>query len=340
MAQMLRPPIEPMLARAVSDLPRLATSRQDLLLEPKFDGFRALAFSRPGSIFLQSRSGRPLAPYFPDITRIIRAGIPENVVLDGELIVWEPTRHRTNFTLLQRRITAGAALLRLTRQHPAHFVVFDLLQDADGRELLDEPFAQRRARLIERLADAPSALVLCPQTTSHHEAVDWTTTWTSLGIEGIVAKRSAGRYLPGTRGWLKYRARTTTEAIIGGITGTISRPESVLLGRFDSTGRIRYTGRTSTLTPVQQTELAPLLSPATRARTGEITHPWPQPLPAAWTGQLGRPQPLPYRQVTPALVAEINVDTAFERQRWRHLVRFLRARVDLSVYDVPLLLSE
>lgn len=96
--------------------------------------------------------------------------------------------------------------------------------------------------MVERLTGAPGALALCPQTTSHTEAVEWTTTWTELGVEGVVAKRSGGRYLPGTRGWLKYRARSRirsssrsrgsapTEAILGGVTGTLTRPESLLLG--------------------------------------------------------------------------------------------------------------
>lgn len=337
---MLRPPIEPMLARAVSRLPRPETPGHELRLEPKFDGFRALAFRGPETVFLQSRAGRPLAPYFPDITRTLRAALPANVVLDGELIVWEPDRNRTSFTLLQRRITAGGQLPRLAHQYPAHFIAFDLLQDADGRELLDQPLTQRRAMLVDLLAGVSGPLALCPQTTSHAEAVEWTTAWTSLGVEGVVAKRASGRYLPGSRGWLKYRVRLTTEAIIGGVTGTPSQPGSLLLGRFDSAGRLRYTGRTGALATAQQRELGGLLAPAPHSRAGGVTHPWPAPLPATWTGQFDRPQPLPYQRVLPAVVAEIAVDTAYERQRWRHPVRYQRVRTDMSIYDVPLLMPE
>jgi hypothetical protein len=99
-------------------------------------------------------------------------------------------------------------------------------------------------------------------------------------------------------------------------------------------------GRTSALDRLRQRELAPLLSAAARTRTGQVTHPWPQPLPASWTGQLDHPQALPYQQVTPAIVAEIDVDTACERQRWRHLVRYQRYRADMSIYEVSLLLPE
>jgi hypothetical protein len=118
----------------------------------------------------------------------------------------------------------------------------------------------------------------------------------------------------------------------------LTHPETVLLGRLDAADRLRYTGRTAVLSTAQQRELAPLLAPAPPASHGGIAHPWPQPLPASWTGQLEHPRPLPYRQVWPTAVAEIEVDTAFERHRWRHLVRYVRVRADLHIYDVPLLL--
>ncbi|MFU8876443.1 hypothetical protein [Micromonospora sp. SL4-19] len=137
----------------------------------------------------------------------------------------------------------------------------------------------------------------------------------------------------------KFRTRIVTEAIIGGVTGSISRPETLLLGRFDRRGRLRYTGRSHPLTNDQRAAQAELLSPPRIPRHG-TAHPWPQPLPASWTGQLDRPEPLPYVQVEPTMVAEIDADVAFEHGRWRHRVRYARFRADLSVYDVPLLLGE
>ncbi|MGC5022982.1 hypothetical protein [Micromonospora sp. DT47] len=94
------------------------------------------------------------------------------------------------------------------------------------------------------------------------------------------------------------------------------------------------------LTTRQRLELATLLSPLRLPHRGAGTHPWPAPLPAAWSGQFDRPEPLLYDQVEPTVVADIEVDTAFEHHRWRHRVRFARPRADLSVYDVPLLLGE
>ncbi|MEU9743455.1 ATP-dependent DNA ligase [Micromonospora chersina] len=332
---MLRRPVAPMLAAPVDVVPE----GPGLVHEPKWDGWRAIAFRDTDSVYLQSRAGRNLTTYFPDITRAIRAAIPPGVVLDGELIVWE--RGRTNFAQLQRRVTAGRALLRLVRECPAHYVLFDLLADVDGTVILDLPLSQRRARLQQLLAGAPAQLTLTPQTADMRQVSDWLLHWTvAAGIEGVVSKRLAGRYEPGRRGWSKFRTRIVTEAIVGGVTGSIRNPETVLLGRLDRRGRLRYTGRSHPLTTGQATELAALLTPPRLARPGTVAHPWPQPLPASWSGQLERPEPLPYVQVDPVVVAEIDADVAFEHQRWRHRVRYARTRPDTSIYDVPLLLGE
>ncbi|WP_446210412.1 hypothetical protein [Micromonospora sp. IBSANI012] len=136
--------------------------------------------------------------------------------------------------------------------------------------------------------------------------------------------------------------RAATEATIGGVTGSLGNPSTLVLGRFDRRGHLRYTGITHPLAMVQRRELAPLLSPLRpQQRRGIVApHPWPQPLPASWSGQLDRPEPLRYLQVEPTVVAEIEVDTAFENRGWRHRVWYVRPRLDLSVYDVPLLLGD
>jgi ATP-dependent DNA ligase len=325
--------VQPMLAASVDALP----DGPGWAYEPKFDGWRAIAVRRDNGVHLSSRTGKPLSAYFPDITRAVRAAVPAPVVLDGELIVWQG--EQTSFALLQRRISAGARVLRMAREHPGHYVVFDLLRDTDGRDLLDTPFAVRRARLTELLVHAPAQVPLCPQTTDPGQAREWLTSWTAAGVEGVVAKRLDGRYEPGRRGWRKIRARSTTEAIIGGVTGSITDPQTLLLGRLTPTGGLRYTGRTHPLSARQRRELVPRLAPAPH-RTGGVDHPWPRPLPARWSGHFDRPEPLPYIQVEPSLVAEIDVDTAYEHHRWRHGVRHVRIRPDLSIYDVPLIMPD
>src|SRR5690606_23946685 len=174
-----------------------------------------------------SRAGKPLGGYFPEITRAVRRHFAPGVVLDGELVVWQPGRRRTSFVALQRRVTAGRRVLQAAREHPTHYVIFDLLADSDG-PLLHAPLARRRHRLELLLLDAPGQLVLCPQTTDPHVARDWLEGWSAAGIEGVVAKRLDGRYQPGRRGWRKLRVTSTTEAIIGGVTGTVADPQLVL----------------------------------------------------------------------------------------------------------------
>ncbi|MGX1612575.1 ATP-dependent DNA ligase [Micromonospora chalcea] len=183
----MRRPVAPMLAAPVDVVPEGA----DLVHEPKWDGWRCIAFREGGGVYLQSRAGRNLTTYFPDITRAIRAAVPPGVVLDGELIVWESGR--TNFAQLQRRVTAGRDLLRLAREYPAHYVLFDLLADSDGDVIVDLPLAQRRGRLERLLVDAPAQLTVTPQTADMREVSDWLVQWTAaVGNEGC-GEQAAGR---------------------------------------------------------------------------------------------------------------------------------------------------
>jgi ATP-dependent DNA ligase len=335
---MLRPPLAPMLARAVDALPAVGACPGSCRWEPKFDGWRCLAFHQPGGVYLQSRAGRRLSEYFPEVCAAVETAAPGGVVLDGELVVWE--QQALNFARLGQRITAGAGLGQLARDHPAHYVAFDLLQDPTGRQLLDLPLERRRAMLADLLASAPQLVTLCPQTTDLEQARWWLTAWTVAGIEGVVAKGATSRYRPGRRGWLKYRPKSTTLAIIGGVTGTLNRPETVLVARCGPTGVLRLMGLSHPLRPAQQRELQPLLHPPAPPGVGGLAHRWPQPLPAGWVGHFQGSDPLPYRPVLPVVVAQIAVDTAFEHRRWRHRVHYQNVRSDLSVDDVPLLSGE
>jgi ATP-dependent DNA ligase len=322
-------PVRPMLAAPVDALPE----GPGWAYEPKFDGWRAIAFRSDGAVQLRSRAGRLLSDYFPDITQAVRGSLPPAVVLDGELIVWR--QNRTSFAMLQGRVTAGRHVLRIAQACPAHYVVFDLLRDADGRELLDAPLSERRARLADLLARAPVQLPLCPQTTDLTQARQWLTAWTLTGVEGVVAKRLDSPYQPGRRGWRKHRARTTTAAVIGGVTNAISDPDILLLGRFDAAGRLRFVGCSHPLSRPQRRDLGAVLTSVEHRRGGGAGHPWPQPVPAGWSGRFQRPQPLPYVPIQPTIVVEIEVDTAFEHGRWRHRVRYVRHRAESDPMQVP-----
>jgi ATP-dependent DNA ligase len=149
--------------------------------------------------------------------------------VDGELIIWNQASGRTSFADLQRRITAGPRIVRQAREHSATYVLFDVLADPTG-VLITRSLAERRRRLERLLEGAPPALQLCPQTQDLAQAREWMRTWTVAGIEGIVAKNIKGRYEPGRRRWQRLRLKTTTEAVIGGVTGTVSDPDFLLLG--------------------------------------------------------------------------------------------------------------
>lgn len=326
-------PVEPMIAVATDRLP----VGPAWCYQPKWDGWRCVGWVRSNRAQLQTRNGKPITTAYPDITRALRSTLPPGTVVDGELIVWDEDRGRSSFALLQRRAAAGRRVPQLARAHPAHYVIFDLLGTGD-ESLLPAPLAERRDRLERLLTDAPAPLVLCPQTTTPAVAAEWTETWTTTGIEGVVAKRLDQPYRLGRRGWRKLRTRTTSEAIVGGVTGWLHAPQTILVGQYDAHGRLRYTGRSTPLTDAQRAELAPLLSQPVAQRRGQpVNHPWPQPMPASWLGSWQTREPARYVQVEPEVVAEILTDTAIERGRYRHPIGYLRPRRDLSAYDVPLL---
>ncbi|MFC4066706.1 ATP-dependent DNA ligase [Actinoplanes subglobosus] len=311
------------------DLPGPGDCRGGCVYQPKFDGWRALLFRRAdGTVYLQSRQLRDLTPYFPDIAAAAAATLPPETVLDGELIVWDPAAGRTLFPALQARVSAGRRLPTLAAAQPATFVAFDVLELC-GTLTTGAPLSERRTMLEEILGDGPAALPVCPQTGDLDQARQWFDELACTGCEGIVAKDDAGRYRAGRPGWWKIKRRTTTEAIVAGVLGTVEAPAVLLLGRYTPDGRLRYVGRTVPLAAVQRAELAGALTAATGV------HPWPWPLPAAWSGQLDRREQQDYLPVDPRVIAEIVVDEAHEHGRWRHLVRLERLRGDLRPQDVP-----
>jgi ATP-dependent DNA ligase len=132
--------------------------------------------------FAQFRYPTPPA----DLCQALAGHLPPGLVLDGEVIIWDGQSGRTSFARLQRRFTAGRRLADEAAQHSAHFVAFDVLQDAAGRELLDQPLDKRRRRLQRLLGSAPPQLALCPQTSDESTAHTWRTDWSASGIEGLL----------------------------------------------------------------------------------------------------------------------------------------------------------
>ncbi len=315
-----------MLAAPVAVLPAAGVA-----YEAKWDGYRCLlARHCDGRVELRSRRGTALAVAFCDIAAAAQRDLPEDgVLLDGELVVWH--EGRLAFDRLQRRMNRTAAsVVREIREAPAHFVAFDLLHLA-GENLMPQPYLRRRERLERLFAEEglKPPWTLCPMTLDRAEAERWVHEWAAadVGLEGIVAKKLDQPYRPGARAWSKLRIRHTTEAVIGGVTGTLTRPTGVLLGRFDASGRLRYVGRSTPLSAQADRQLVGQLEPAA------ADHPWHgRSFSAGW----GSRETLSADLAEPDLVAEVSADTAVDAGRWRHPVRVLRVRADMVPQDAPL----
>ncbi|WP_330262037.1 ATP-dependent DNA ligase [Streptomyces sp. NBC_00539] len=330
---MLRPPVEPMLAQAAEVIPPVRPLASGVAYEQKFDGYRALVFTPAapgGRVLLQTRRGSLVQGAFPDLVAAARQ-LPAGLVLDGELLVWDAEAGALSFEGLQRRTAARTrSAPGLAAKLPAFFVAFDVLQQ-NGQELLHLPYVERRARLEALFADhvLTAPWTLCPMTTDAVTAREWLESWTDVsGVEGIVVKPLTSRYMPGHRGaWTKVRRRDTTEAIIGAVTGTLTRPGLLVLGRHDQDGRLRAVGRT---VPLRMEAARLVAEHLTAAGPG---HPWEG---VTFAATWGSRDVLDVRLVRPDLVAEVSADRAVDRGGvWRHPLRFKRLRLDVAVEDVP-----
>ncbi|ROP33468.1 hypothetical protein [Couchioplanes caeruleus] len=152
-----------MRAVGVPELPEPGMCRGGCAYEIKMDGWRCLAFTRPSGAYLQSRQAKDLTPYAPEVAAAVEQALPPDTVVDGELVVFDPATGRTSFSALLGRITAGRRLPTEVARRPANLVLFDVLAAA-GEDLTARPLRERRTRLEALFADAPPALVLCPQT--------------------------------------------------------------------------------------------------------------------------------------------------------------------------------
>ncbi|MFI9155701.1 ATP-dependent DNA ligase [Streptomyces sp. NPDC053367] len=313
---------EPMLAAPVADsalLPGWAA-------EVKWDGWRALLSLDAGRLVLVSRKGTDLVPYFPEV-RSGAGQLPDATALDGELVVWDGGR--LAFERLQSRLRRrGGRAVRAAQEWPAHFVAFDLLRH-EATDTTSWPYRRRRAALeglfAEHQLTAPWAL--CPSTTDPDTVREWLSGWTAVGLEGVVYKRLQDAYAPAVRGWRKYKVRETEDAVVGAYTGSAAAPRTLLLGRYDTGGRLRYVGRSTTLPQAAARDVAALLTPAAAG------HPW-----TGWSFSAGwgSREKLQVTLVQPKLVVEVGVDVARDAGgRWRHPARWHRTRVDLSPADVP-----
>jgi ATP-dependent DNA ligase len=317
-----------MLARLVDDLP----AGPGWLYEPKWDGFRCIAkVLADGAVRLLSRRGTSLDNAFPDIVSAASRQLPPGTIADGEIVRWSTTG-QLDFEALQRRNrSAGRGARNLARTEPCHLILFDLLRLQD-HDLTRSPLTDRRAELEQLLDDTGAAVLVAGMQTDDLEVARvWFDQLAAVGVEGIVAKRADEPYRPGTRSWVRIKHYATTEAIVGGVTGPLKRPESLVLGRFDATdGQLHIVGRSTELHPTGAEPIAAAIKPAGN------DHPWPAQLPPSWHDRAARD----YHRVIPDLIVEVRVDVATAQaidgpSHWRHRLRLLRLRTDLNIGDVP-----
>jgi ATP-dependent DNA ligase len=321
----VRPPLAPMLARLARELP------EGMLYEPKWDGFRCLAFCDGSEIDLRSRNDRPLARYFPEVVDGL-ARLPERrLVLDGELVV--PADGAFDFTALLARLHPAASRVeRLSHETPACFIVFDVLARGED-DLRRLPFGERRARLEELFEAVRAPLALTPLTGDPETAAQWLSA--GRGIDGVVAKDPGGVYREGERALVKVKRERTADCVVGGFRLFEDRPlpSSLLLGVYDDSGTLRHVGRASSFAEDERPRLletlGPLAIPLER-------HPWREgfllagsPMgrmagaAARWTPDMR----LDWIPLEPARVCEVAYDH-LDVDRFRHPARFRHFRPD------------
>jgi ATP-dependent DNA ligase len=297
----LRPPLEPQLARPRAELP----TGEEWAYEPKYDGFRAIVFVDGDDVTIQSRGGKPLARYFPELRFA-----PGSYVLDGEIVIDGADGHE-DFGALQQRIhPAESRIAMLAEQTPARYIAFDLL--ALGNELLTEtPFRERRAALESSI---PDAIDLTPLTREPEEAEPWLRSG-----EGVVAKELDAPYRPGQRtGMVKVKRVRTIDAVVVGYRpgkeeGTVG---SLILGLYDEAGKCHVVGHSSGLRAAEKRALVERLRPYETGKRGHGD-------PSRWKSE----KELEWIELRPELVVEVRFDHA-SGGRIRHGTRIVRWRED------------
>jgi ATP-dependent DNA ligase len=324
------PPVPPMLAKAVKQIPDGAMS-----FEPKWDGFRSIVFRDSEEVEIGSRNEKPMNRYFPELVTAVRANLPERSVIDGEIIVIGSSGDRLDFELLQQRIHPAASRVKLlSEQTPAHFVAFDLLALGDT-DYTKRPFTERRTALVDALSSAGSPIHVTEATRDRTVAEQWFHQFEGAGLDGLIAKPLDGVYEPDKRTMFKVKHERTADCVVAGYRLHKSGPDrigSLLLGLYNDDGTLANVGVIGAFPLARRKELFEEMQPLV---TTFDDHPW------AWAKQQeGTRTPrnaegsrwaggkdLTFTPLRPERVVEVRYGH-LEGVRFRHTAQFVRWRPD------------
>jgi ATP-dependent DNA ligase len=314
---------EPMNALLVADLP----TGGDWQYEPKWDGFRCLAFRDGRKVELRSKSGQPLARYFPEVVDSLLNVEADRFVFDGELVI--PEGAGLSFDALLQRIHPSASrITKLSQQTPAVLILFDLLVDAGGKMLADQSLHQRRAALetfFDKHLGNNHRFALSPATTRLATARRWLS-GAGGALDGVIAKRADLPYQSGNRdGMVKVKQLRTADCVVGGFRYASKQKGvvgSLLLGLYNDQGLLDHVGFCSSFKTEERKKLAAMLEPLVAAPgfTGQAPGG-----PSRWSTE----RSTEWQPLASKLVVEVQYDQ-FTGGRFRHGTRFLRWRLDKS----------
>lgn len=327
----IEPPISPMLAKLAGELP----PGDGWLFEPKWDGFRALVFRDGDRLYIQSRDGKPLGRYFPELEEMLRAGLPERCVADGEIVI--AREGGLDFDALQLRLHPAASRVeKLAGETPASFVAFDLLAEG-SRDLRAQPQAERRERLEQVIPGTALGVYLTPSSRDRSVAQEWFDRFEGAGLDGVIAKHESTTYQPGKRVMVKVKHARTADCVVAGFRwhkrGPGTLVGSLLLGLYDEDGALHHVGVTSSFRMETRRRLAEELAALREGALAE--HPWRD-----WAEEAGGTTRMPggqsrwsggkdlsWEPLRIERVCEVKYDH-LQRDRFRHAAIFLRWRPD------------
>ncbi len=321
------PPISPMLAKSVPEIPPGAW------YEPKWDGFRSILFRDGDDVELGSRNGRPMTRYFPELADAARTELPPRCVIDGEIVI--ATRNGLDFEALQLRLHPAASRVRmLASQTPASFIAFDLLALGD-EDLTGRPFSDRRAALVDVLATAGPVFHVTPATTDLDTARGWFSAFEGAGLDGVVAKPPEVTYQPDKRVMFKIKHQRTADCVVAGYRLHKSGPDaigSLLLGLYAADGSLASVGVIGAFPMARRrallTELQPLVTTFDEHPWNWAAHVDPDVVRRHGGGsRWNAGKDLSFVPLRPERVVEVRYEH-MEGTRFRHMAQFNRWRPD------------